>query len=434
MTNKKLDSLCQLSSLPSLHALRLGLSFHEKHSTKIYSKIFLFPHLKYVKVSCDTILEDDTNLSWSSDEKLKSYSPIERLIIDHDCTLNLLHACLSSTARLQRLICKKKLIESTSVINSSHKPSYQFALTHICIHECFIEFKKLISFIKGISPQLQVLRLITVNHFSYFYVKIWEKLICNFMPKLSRLEMTYKTTLDKINGRSVVQFPSPIWMQRRFVLQYHLALGGLKRGTITYSLSPYKRYRINGFSYTNMHTTNQLTITYWTSSKSVRSIILEIKPILSQLSVTRLIFTDHGHSVSIDFLHRLLQILTHVNLLKIPSLIPKEIIKGVRIPMNISRNSQITQVYIKRMNSIHDMDFLLRLCPQMNFFETDQISRQLFQDFLKFKSIQQLTQHRIFSFRNFQIDDQIIKQLRKTNFSYTHSLNNLRLEYKNKVG
>ena len=417
----EMDYLSKLSTLPCLYALTLYLKSHLKYA--LFWQIFRLSHLKYAKISSDLQLKY-VGIFLPLTENMNS--SIERLIIDHNCTLKLLYIYLSYTPRLQRLICKRKIIDTYTFYPSNLY--HQSVLTHVYIHDSVILFNRFEMLIKKISSQLQVIHLSTTHYHTYFNTKRWEQLICQYLPQLSRLEMKYN---DSLMGefrplwyhQSIVRFSSPFWIERQWILYLKVVIVGghqLNRGTITYSLLPYKADQTDCFIHRNTFTTNQLIFVSLASLKSTELYILKMKPVLTPFSITRLILPNYG--VSIRILFRLLQILVHLNSLMISSFISKERRNVRNIPENIRRHSKITQVYIEQINSTKDIEFVLNLCPQMDSFEIDQISRDFFQDFLQLFPIRQSTQYNLaFSFRNFQLDDEIIQQLNKKNSSFTHS-------------
>jgi hypothetical protein len=91
--------------LPRLFFLTICLDQHSYDLSIIYQLIFKLPNLKYNKLSSNVLR---TNLSALINTHAQ-FSSIERLIIDHSCTLNDLAIILSYTPRLSCLICEKLL-------------------------------------------------------------------------------------------------------------------------------------------------------------------------------------------------------------------------------------------------------------------------------------------------------------------------------------
>ncbi len=86
-----------------------------------------------------------------------------------------------------------------------------------------------------------------------------------------------------------------------------------------------------------------------------------------------------------------------------------------RLLTHIIENNRITKVYLRKLNDIEEIYFLIKLCPRMIYLKVDGINNMDMELFLKniLKKIkQECNEHfRLFGFRIPTADDQVIQKL-----------------------
>jgi hypothetical protein len=177
------------------------------------------------------------------------FSTIQYLAVDHDCTLDEVIMLLSCTPQLCRLTCSrvdepKKIIppEAFTTISS---------LKRISIDMCYAKFDELEMFITKISPQLQVLRINSLNDATYLDADRWERLISQHLLHLDKFEFNYEETIDEDweitpYHALINRFNSSFWIKRKWLFRLCIDTNDWIDNTITYSIFPY-RYFEKGF-------------------------------------------------------------------------------------------------------------------------------------------------------------------------------------------
>jgi hypothetical protein len=232
-------------SLSRLSSLSIYCRDHLSEINDIYQLIFNLSALKYNK------------LSFSSSEMFipipttmkNQFSTIRYLLIDHCCTLDELIVLLSCTPQLCRLTCST-VNESKENIVTEAIPTIS-SLTRISIEVCYAEFDELEMFITKISPQLQVLRINSVNDATYLDADRWERLISQHLLHLDKFEFNYEDTIDEDWEITpchalINRFNSSFWIKRKWLFRLCIDTNDWIDNTITYSIFPY-RYFEKGF-------------------------------------------------------------------------------------------------------------------------------------------------------------------------------------------
>ncbi len=226
--------LHSLITLPRLFSLNIHLHETSNTSMELYHLIFRLPMLKYNRLSVNqSVLLD--SIPFTTDVRVSS---IEQLVIDHSCTLYELYHILSYTPKLRRLTCTNLLQNGKIDI-----PFRIFNLTHCSIQRCDLNFNVFEEFIKNISTQLRVLRIVPLLNIDYLDAGRWERLISQHIPYLHTFHF-------KVHGdfHSPLQlecyhlflnrFTSSFWIERRWLFKIEIDLERWPISEIIYSIQP----------------------------------------------------------------------------------------------------------------------------------------------------------------------------------------------------
>jgi hypothetical protein len=224
--------LPRLKLLPHLFQLIIHLEDDEIYLDEIYLPIFNLLVLKYTKISS----LQNVNLMGPLLIPRPRLSSIEYLIIDHSCTVDDLILILSYVPQLRYLTCKKSLRRSNPYFEKFLSIN-KCNLTHLYIKQCSMDFNNFEMFMKKISSQLQVLKVITFNDLSYLNAKRWEQFIFG-MSQLRKFYFEYHenfyedykiTSYHKLSN----QFMYPFWIKRQWT--FDISIDTLE---IIYSIHP----------------------------------------------------------------------------------------------------------------------------------------------------------------------------------------------------
>jgi hypothetical protein len=207
--------LTNLSSLPRLSSLTIGINDNFKDLNEIYRLIFSLPTLKYNKL---TLFREEilTPVSIIGNKQL---SNIEQLIIDHCCTSNELSSLLSNTPQLRYLSYMDTFNTDETIENML--PMTLSNLRYISLHIFSATFDEFEIFIQNIYSKLKVLRLnILSEDIAYLDANRWENFLLQYLPQLKEFYLRYDLMIAKGYDGPVYdgepnQFNSSFWIEHR---------------------------------------------------------------------------------------------------------------------------------------------------------------------------------------------------------------------------
>lgn len=233
-----LHHLTSLSDLTSLVIIPIdGISKIDE----LYRAIFRLPVLRYCKVSLDY----QSNLNGLA-LITNTTSPIEHLVLDHDCTLNQLDVILSCVPRLRRLAIQS-LQKGYSNFTGDFSLKKIEHLRHFSVDRLSISFNEFRRMSESIFPHLELLRISIHTDQEYLNAKQWEQLILSTMPQLRIFDFHHSAhlTTDMDISRGVYdsfmeQFSTLFWMERKWFFAYRLWDESYRRRVIWNSTRPYR--------------------------------------------------------------------------------------------------------------------------------------------------------------------------------------------------
>ncbi|CAF3032480.1 unnamed protein product [Rotaria sp. Silwood2] len=369
--------LINLISLPRLFSLTIYYDDNLNMTSNIYQIIFDLPMLNYFKLSFSSI-ESFIPLSIASNKQLSS---IKYLVIDHCCSLNELIAILSHTHQLCRLTCQQVNESNENIVKDTLHMIY--SLTRISITKCYAEFDELEMFLTMISPQLEVLRINTFNDVTYLDADRWERIISQFLLHLDLFQFQYKELIDedfKLTAyhELINHFNSSFWIKRKWFFTISIETDSWDDNVIIQG--HFQEYKKNDDSII-------LNVTDLSSTTDNDEPFIDmISSILAILPITCLNITLN--EIFIGTLIDLIKYLPNLDSLIISSLAmiqPRYLsVEETRIFRLLSNNNKITKVNLKQMNDLEQVQFLLDLCPRMEYFEVDCTNDLLPEKFLRF--------------------------------------------------
>jgi hypothetical protein len=332
---------------------------------EIYRLIFRLPKLKYNQISANALVIQDS-ISITGDEQ---FSSIEHLVINHPCTLSILHDLLIHTPNLRRLTC-----ENLSELNENlpkEIPLRLFNLTYCSIRMTFLKFDQLEVFIKNLSGQLRVLHLNETLDIAYLDADRWERLISKYMPYLRSFQFEYS---DRANVRIEHQryhsllhrFTSSFWVDRGWILNIRTDLTHWPPIEIIYSIQTYR----DNISFSEQESMDvSKSMAQWTVRnchfmKYDQLFIDYIQYISLLVNITSLHieFNYFSLDVLVEFVHRL----PSLDSLTIAFTALNQIKPLTQEQINmIPKVNKLTKVNVEKMIDLTRMDILIHLCPQM---------------------------------------------------------------------
>ena len=173
-SNTLMPMLNNLSSLPHLFSLTIETYSVEEQINDMYQLIFILPKLKYYRISSFCYHRSIT-LPMAMNNQ---FSPIEHLVINHDCSLNELECLISYTPQLRRLALhktktnnlNKKILSSSVILDNIYSISLDLYQT---------TFNELELFITKIFSNLKRLSIIGSFDISFLSAYRWKQLILN---------------------------------------------------------------------------------------------------------------------------------------------------------------------------------------------------------------------------------------------------------------
>lgn len=195
---KNLDDLYRIIfNLPTLKSLTFSIVIQEKQ--------FLFP----------------TNFHHSIDS-------LQRLHIDHDCSIRQLDHLLSYTPNVQHLFCRY-LSDSRSIL-----PTRLEHLRSILIRNWNVDFEYFEIFLQQLHC-VNLEKLLLNNHsddLTYLNADRWEDLIRRYIPRLQRLNFRFSSREFPME---IHQFTGSFWTEHRWNFQIEIT-----GGRTIYSIQPYR--------------------------------------------------------------------------------------------------------------------------------------------------------------------------------------------------
>ncbi|CAF3749527.1 unnamed protein product [Rotaria sordida] len=367
--NKIITILLNLISLFRLFSLTIYLNDNCQDLSNIYRLIFRLPVLKSIRLLSKKFLKF-TRIPIASN---KQYSSIEYMNINHRCTLNNLICLLSYTPRLSHLTCEELfgLLHNISI----EIPIKLSNLTHISIGFCKIQFQDLEIFIQKFCTQIKVLRIMTSNYFAYLDVNRWERLIQDNMPHIYQFYFQYYQFIDD----SILYAPyqwlinqstSSFWINRRCLIECHLDIDSWYHGQFIYSL----RFSKNKISTSNdgKHTAKfiQLTVSRLDFTQYCLIIAENTRAFLLTAEFTHLNISCKW--VPISTLIKLVWYLPNLHSLRVSNLTLLEIktisIDDIKNFHLASKENKIIEVHLAQMIEFQQAQFLINLCPCIEYF------------------------------------------------------------------
>ncbi|CAF4352541.1 unnamed protein product [Rotaria sp. Silwood2] len=406
-----LTMLFYLNSLPRLFSLTIDMEEDYYYNLgDTYRLIFSLSKLKYNKMSLFGYEELFIEMPIILNER---FSTIEYLIIDYSCTLNQLDYLLCHTPRLCHLRCER-LVESDENVKKNQSTTLSH-LTYISIGECQVEFDDFEMFFKEISFQLKVLYISISWNMSYLDANRWEQLIKKYMPQLKKFHFTYDQYIDDIlnisSGHEFInQFTSSFWLEQKWFCQLKI-----DRGDIIFLIQPYKKEWFNFYEYIgndtyfklkfiqnnddifNQNTTNncfiQMTVEDYILTERFQLNINKLKATFIAIRFTHL--NINNNNMCISMLIEILRLLPNLESLKISSLsmLQSTVLsfEDIKKYILISIINKITKVKLDKITEKKQIQFLINLCPRMQYFEVDCMSNADLSTFMTFILINQMT-------------------------------------------
>jgi hypothetical protein len=414
--------LVNLASLPRLVSLTIDTQNVGDILNDIYQLIFALPTLKYNNFNT-TGWDTSISLPIATDQQ---FSTIETLVIDHRCTFDDLEYLTSYTPKLRHLSLSQTTIFDSDI--ETMLPMNLSNLTYLDIDLHFKTFDELKMIIIKIGSKLNVLRCFVALNETFLDGYQWEQFILRYLPDLKKFYLRFKDTIHNKYRYSIYsgepnQFASLFWIERRWVLEFTIV-----DEDVSYSIYPYK-YIENSFQYEidyfisfrkqwYEYPGDQIIKSSAEISKSAKLTIYErfdIKKITAVVSKRFLTIAQIYHlefsrsKISTGALIRIIALLPDLITLKIHSL-------SCREPANSLKN-KILKVCLQEMDNMNPLDFLLALCPYMNYLKIEHLNpveAELVLDHVLKKIHHDCNDHLgLLCFGVPAADDQMIKTLQK---------------------
>ncbi|CAF1241254.1 unnamed protein product [Rotaria sp. Silwood1] len=195
---------------------------------------FVLRKLKYYRMFCFY----DNHLITLPLATNNQCSPLERLIINHRCSLNELESLIPYTAELRQLTSHQTdsnitMLQSITLID----------LMFIYLHMCKISFYELKTFLVNISSTLKILSIHCSENIIFLDAHRWKQFISYYYPQLEKFYFTYYDLTDNDNQYEIYpgqinQFSSTFWIERKWT--FHVKIDN---ADIKYVVYPYKKTR-----------------------------------------------------------------------------------------------------------------------------------------------------------------------------------------------
>jgi hypothetical protein len=395
--------------------LKISLDRTLDDLNEIYRLIFRLPKLKYNKISASQLVLQDS-ISINANEQSKS---IEHLVIDHPCTLSILHNILFHTPNLRRLNCENLFQFNESL--PTEIPLRLFKLTHCSIRLSSLKFDQLEIFIKNLSGQLRVLHLSQTLDIAYLDADRWEQLISRYMPYLYSFQFEYSDAIDsrfeyQIYHSFIHRFTSSFWIDRRWILNIQTNLTHWPPIEIIYSIQTYKHIYHENISFAEQESMDisksmaQLTVRGCHLAKYDQWFIDYIQFISSLVNITSLHIEFNYFSLDIllQFFHRL----SNLDSLTIVFTVLNQIqpLTQEQIDM-ISKMNKLTKINIEQMVDLTRIDILINLCLQIECLQVKCRNYSELESILRLILMKRKSALSSICFGISEADDSIVKKL-----------------------
>ncbi|CAF1232472.1 unnamed protein product [Adineta steineri] len=357
--------LSKLIHLPRLFSLTINIDNISADLTDIYRSIFDLPKLKYIRFFA---MEPEVSVSMPLCIH-KQINNIKYLIMNHSITLNNLFSILSYTTQIEHLSFTHKRSSTFNV--GSMSPIILPNLTYLAIYETDLKFDVFEIFITKIHSKLKVLSLESqAEDMNYLNADRWKKFILKYLSQLEKLYFTCEFREHRHRNKRHMStsnsFNSSFWIERQWIFETEIHLD-----IFIYSIHPYKK---RWFEYDSQY--NMIN-----SSKFMQIVLTIIcyadewyylRRILTAGEVYHLKINDEIFSTE---LIRMLNLLPYLDSLQLSSLRLSNLTNMINeerkiLPMVTCQN-QITKVYLRKMNQIEDIYFLIDQCPRMTYLKVD---------------------------------------------------------------
>ncbi|CAF1199928.1 unnamed protein product [Adineta ricciae] len=352
-TDQVLRLLQNLLYCPRLHQLTIRLVDNQIDLYTIYSSIFRLRVLNYLKISS---LGNGLSFFWPY-QSLKSANLIKYLIIDHPCTVNDIMTILSFTPNLCHLTCKKSL----TCLFTSFPLIATDKLIFLSLKDCQMDFDTFEIFLRRISSNLQIMKVVTFNDSSYLDANRWQQLISTNMLQLQKFYFEYHEYFDddyKVTPvhQSANQFTNQFLIEKQW--KFDISIDNFE---IIYSIQPYTNEILD--SKLRLRLTKHLT------ESLNKSLIRKLDPFLTAFKITHL--NVDCSNIPILMLTKLIQklsYLTNLTILCLPSCEAENWLnKKHRIVRLSQKNHSITQVNLHSISDMQQIEFVICLCPFVEY-------------------------------------------------------------------
>jgi hypothetical protein len=303
-----------------------------KDLTAIYRLILTLPMLTYYKISTEY-----SNQSVSLPISTQS-SPLEHLIMNHDCNFNDLSVVLSYTPQLRHL----RFMESDKNITSIRMiiPSIPIHLTYLCIHVSHVTFDEFEIFIRQLHPKLKVLMFSTsFEDIVYMDACRWKRFILQDLPHSEKFSLQYhESNYDKdesnMDFRETNPFFSSFWLKRQCIFEiqpecehiiYSICPYRYEEKNLSFKTDSFVSRRKRSYEQPNVDNTKieltksiRLSISYISPDEYYELIIRNITIILSATSIYHLEISQK--QILIDIIIQITNVLSQVTTMKLHSL------------------------------------------------------------------------------------------------------------------
>ncbi|CAF4227213.1 unnamed protein product [Rotaria sp. Silwood2] len=264
-------------------------------------------------------------------------SPLERLIINHHCSLNGLESLISYTPELHQLTIHQTdsnitTLQSIALIN----------LVFIYLHMCKTSFYELKTFLFNISSTLKILSINCSEKIIFLDAHRWKQFISYYYPQLEKCYFTYYDRMNNDNQYEIYpgqinQFSSTFWIERKWI--FHVKIDDTD---IKYMIYPYKK---TWYDYID-----DKNIEYSTSTSLMLAI--DLNPFYLEMLFERI-----KRVLTITQMHHLEIIEEHL----VPAYI-EELDDEYFHTSSITR-IHINKVYLQVFSSMEDFNFIMALFP-----------------------------------------------------------------------
>ncbi|CAF3520128.1 unnamed protein product [Rotaria sp. Silwood1] len=413
--------LKQLSFLPQFYSLNIFLIGQLESFDNIYQLIFHLPFLKYNSLSYGP-WKIPITLPFARNQQFNS---IEYLNINIVITLNKLITILSYTPKLCRLTCQQLYSSSQHTqINEIIVLPY---LTYINFDRCRLQFSELEIFIKKLNSQLKVLHFNTFDNIMYLDANRWQRLILQYLPYLQKFEFEYDENISHIfqlgqYHQQINRFTSSFWLKQQWYLQLQIYSLPFSNNRITYSIHSYRKkwYHVyehikndiqqdNSIDITSQNIRNslisynrgvELIVINYCDFEQYQSFIENIKSLFQLVQITCLNI-DLSY-LSIDLFINFICNLPNLDSLSMSCLpllelnISSETQSKLQL---ISNQNKITKVNLEKLVDIKEVQFIIKLCPRLEFLQVGYTNNMNFELFIHFI----LINYKVKSLLNFRL-------------------------------